>query len=294
MNTSATARGFGIATASVTLLLTNGCKTESHDPASVHGNVAASASAAPLPKTPEQVVDAFYGALKKGEFKRAHGFFSEYSTKHFDVDVAQEIKNRERKLFAGTKTVDFKVVEKRELEPRTVLVEAWVKEQTHDQPPQTNEMTLVLRNENDSWRINYNSLVAYQTLNVTPQIKNEVSLQPYLIERYLDNIKLHFIVKNGSQKDKVHWGFPGDRTAVIEYPSGKSTVMENTHFKFEQGQSDDIWIKFDGYVSEFPRKIKSQRWARGMRFSRGELPGDSHWDYEFDLGTPADRGQSTK
>lgn len=276
--------GGGFATAALLFALV-GCNQRDATKAGVQANVVSSASPSSASGKPEEVAAAFYESLEQGQFKQAHSYFSDYSAKHFEVDVAELIKQREKAAFGGTKTTEYKVVGTRELEPGIVLVDAWLKQTKPEQPPEVIDETLVMRKGARGWRINYGNLVAYERLNVPAEVKNKVSVRAVLVERFIDHTRFHFDVKNDNAKDTVHWGFPGERTLRVSYDHGPEHQVEGTHLEFAPGETKSVWIKVNGYQKALPKSIILERWARGMRFHDGKLPGGQRWTYEVDLGT---------
>jgi len=229
------------------------------------------------------VLDAYYSAYQKGDFRAAFGWFSKYSAEHFQVDIADEIQSRDKDRFSGIKLVDYKVVAKRELQPGSVVVDAWEKKQSNAEPPTTTEQSFVLREEAAGWRIQWNHLVEYRVLEMAPQAIKKVSVQPHLIERYLDGVKVHLKLTNDNAQDTAHWSWPGRKTAQLSYSDGSTQELEGVHVELLPGASKDIWIKFDGYAKAFPTKLVASQWAMGIRFLEGKVPGDSRWSYELPL-----------
>jgi len=259
------------------------------------GQAAASASASPAtPDTPEKVVAAFYTDLKQGDFKKALSWYSQYSSEHLKVDFADEVRAREKTFFAGTKVIDYKVVDKREPEPGVVLVSLWEKRQTGTEPPETTDQTFVLRHEADGWRINWNGLIEYRAVHVAGQTIKKVSLQPFLVERFLDGVKVHLKVSNGNGQDTVHWSWVGRKTAQLKYADGSTQQLEGTHLSFGPNESQDVWIKLDGYAKSFPTELLASQFAFGIRFLEGKVPGDANWSYRFELPSEGAAAQAAR
>lgn len=273
----------------VTALLASSCKTESEPETTVRALPVSSQSAASETDKPEAVAAAFYQALKDAKFAHAQALFSKYTARHFEVDEAEAVKAQERLLFAGTKTADYKLVGQRELEPGVVAVDVWVKNQTEAKPAEVTDQTLVLREEDGSWRINYASLISYHELDVPGHTKNGVSVRLTMIERYLDHTKFYFDVNNENTRDTVHWSFPGERTLRAKYADDQEAAVEGAFAEFGPGERRTVWIKLDGYRKDLPSRVVTERWARGLG-TRGALPGGTRWAYEFELGSGRSSG----
>lgn len=245
----------------------------------------APADAPVLASPPERTVESFYDHSKSGDFKTALSLFSKYSIEHFGISVSDEIQSRTRSHFAGERIVDYKLADKRELAPDTAAFDVWVKKQANDQPPTTSDETLIVRREPEGWRLNFNALVDYRRLDVPPLTRNEVTLQPYLVERFASGTKVHLHASNSGKK-VIHWGWAGDRTtARVGFADGSERTLQGQNLQLQPGEKADLWVGIEGYAEHYPSNFQVENWCLGLGGpARGRLPDDDAcWQLTFDL-----------
>jgi hypothetical protein len=246
---------------------------------------AAAASETVLASPPERTVESFYDHSKSGDFKTALSLFSKYSAEHFGIDAASEIQSRSRSYFAGERIADYKIADKHELAPDTVAFDVWVKKQANQQPPETSDETLIVRREPEGWRLNFNALVDYRRLDVPPLTRNQVTLQPFMVERFASSTKIHLHASNASKKI-IHWGWAGDRTtARVGFADGSERTLKGRDLQLQPGEKSDLWIKIDGYAEQYPSNFQVENWCLGLGgLIAGQLPDENAcWQLTFDL-----------
>jgi len=205
----------------------------------------------------------FAEAVKNSDFETAAGLFS-----NFSLMIAKMTRSEAAVLLqsqmASKQWVDFKVMDTRSFNEKTVLVHVTYSLNTKD--PKTGESTSTVadelwpvRLENGMWLYNRENLIDFHTLDVAARTTAGLTLKPRQLTRYSDHLSLTLLAQNQTNEPIV-LGQGNEIMALFLFGEMK-VEAEKARFIFDKLRSyPDTVIIVKGEFGSYPDGVIIRQW----------------------------------
>lgn len=204
-------------------------------------------TATPVTFEAEQVVNAYAEAIQKQDYTAAADMLSQFS-----LIVARLTPTQAAARLAepAAQISGLKVVESKLLDEKTVLVHVQFAPAGGD----PRDENWPVRNENGTWKINYNNVVDFHTLIFTPQTLSGVTLQPFKMVRFSDRIELHLLAQN-TTNDPLILGQRNHILATFHFKDQNVDAEPNQIVLQRRSTNQDMVITVKGTFTSYPTSV---------------------------------------
>jgi hypothetical protein len=218
----------------------------------------------------ETRVKEYFSALEKQDFEKAADQVSTFSLTVFDMTRGDAVSFLGQQRADGTAWSDLEVVETTPADQQSQLVhvkytlagktvakdaKAGATTETKD----TRDEVWVVRLEAGDWKINWNNLIDYRTLDVDAQTLNGVTVKPVQANRFPDRIQLVMLVQNRTNAPVV-FGQVNEILGTF-YFSGQAIEAEKLQFVFNPLRSvPDFKLEVKGSFTTYPDSVEIRKW----------------------------------
>jgi hypothetical protein len=237
----------------------------------------------------EESVNGYLGALTSGDYEAASLYVSMYSldfSKGTREDVASYFQFGEAQ---GFKVVGYSIKNIRLLKDGNAVAVVNLETTTSGGVNQQSDVYLPFRQEDGTWRVNWQNLISYRNLEVPAQTINGVNVQPVLIVRFTDATRVYFNAENTSN-ERVLWGDVGQKIGVLSFGSKKvetfsdinQTTIAGPVVLEPDGKAEQVAVDFLGLSENEPISFALLGWSWPDRPTSSAQPAVK-WNYSFDL-----------
>jgi hypothetical protein len=211
--------------------------------------------------TPSPFVDvqaaasAYADALLKGDYTSAADMVSTYSLMVANLTQG-ELKAQMKASGDASRIANVKYLSVQQAGSATVLVHV---NYLSGKDGAARDEVWPFRNENGTWKYNWNNLVDFHTLTVDPQTTNGVTFIPQRLLRYSDRTRLELMGQNHTNEPIV-FGQPNETLAVFRV--GDQTVTaEKTHLALDALRTTSgLALEIKGYYEVYPSAVAIRKW----------------------------------
>ncbi len=206
----------------------------------------------------EKAVRDFFALLESGNFEQAADQLSTFSLMVFKMTRGDAASAMQRIKFDGGNWSDLQIVENKPFDEHTVLVHVTYTF-TVDEVEEARDEFWPVRLENDTWRYNWDNLIDYHSLQVTPQTANGVTVKPVQVNRFSDRIQLVMLVQNRTNGAVV---FGQENEVLGTFRFGEQTVeADKTKIVLNPLRSvPDVKLEVKGLWESYPEAVEIRKW----------------------------------
>ena len=125
---------------------------------------------------------------------------------------------------------------------------------------ETKDELWAFRLENGQWLYNWNNLIDYQTLVVSSQVREHITIKLSQLVRYTDRIELHFMMQNQTS-DVVYFVQPYDSLAVFHFGDTEVEADKSTPIVISGLRTSfDEVIVVKGLYTSYPDWVEIKKW----------------------------------
>ena len=235
----------------------------------------ATATAAPVTASAEAAARAYFAALQNKDFSGASQLVSVFSLSLAQMtrsDAADKLASLSK---AGTTWSALQIVSSQVFNDSVILVHvtyqagstatatATSSSKTSATPAaasQTKDELWVFRLENGQWLYNWNNLIDYQTLVVSSQVREHITIKPTQLVRYSDRIELHFYMQNWTS-NVIYFVQPYDSLAVFHFGDTEVEADKSTPIVISGLRTSfDEVIVVKGLYTSYPTWVEIKKW----------------------------------
>lgn len=203
----------------------------------------------------QAAANAYADALLKGDAAAAAEMVSTYSlmvaqVTNGEVEAQMKVAGDEARI------ANFKILDVQEAGDATVLVHV---SYLSGKDASARDERWPFRQENGTWRYNWNNLVDFHTLTVDPQTTNGVTFIPLRLVRFSDRTVLELMGQNHTAEPIV-FGQPNETLARFQV-GDKTVEAEKTHLALDARRTNaDLTLEIKGYYPTYPSAVDIRIW----------------------------------
>jgi hypothetical protein len=207
---------------------------------------------------------AYFNALQADDYVAASGWISRFSLLPDSLTPADAAAELQAHLADGQRWQDVQVVGAQVFDAKTVLVHVTYTLVSHDvktgkDTTQAVDEQWPVRREVSDWRVNRDKLIDYHSLDIPAHTTAGLTLQPKLLLRYTDRMRLVFLAQNGTN-EAIVLGQPAEVLAAFNFGDQK-VEAQSQRLVFDRLRSyTDAAIEIKGLFSAYPDSVEIRRW----------------------------------
>lgn len=232
-------------------------------PAAAASPAASPTETAPAGQPAVDTAQAYFDALQKGDYQAAGSLISRYSLLPDNLAPGDAVAELQTQM-TGQKWSDLRVLGSQAVDARTVLVHVSYRLTVRDaqsgkETVSTPDEQWPVRQENGQWRYNRGNLVHYHSLDLPAQTTAGLTIQPKLLARYADRMRLVFLAQNGTN-EAIVLGQPSEVLAAFVFGDQKVEAA-TPHLIFDRLRSyTSAAIEVKGWFVHYPQAVEIHRW----------------------------------
>ncbi len=212
----------------------------------------------------ELAVLEYFSALEARDFTAAAEMLSTYSLTVFSITRGDAAASLHMQQAQGSTWSGLEILGSESFDENTILVSI-----KYDPAPAPTEEAgaeaepiearWTVRFENGAWRINWENLIDYHTLEAPAQTLNGITVKPIQANRFPDRIQLVLLMQNRTNQPFV-FGQVNEILGTF-YFAGEPFEAEQTQIILNPLRSvADAKLEVKGFFPEYPESIEIRKW----------------------------------
>jgi hypothetical protein len=201
----------------------------------------------------------YFTALEQGDVNAASQQLSIFSLQAYNITATDAASALNTQRAAGTRWSTMQILGGRVFDAQTVLVHVRYSLTANQAAAQVKDEFWPMRLENGAWRYNWNNLIDFRTLTISPQTTAGVTVMPTQMRRFTDRLDLILLFQNHTNEPVV-FGQTNEVLATFKFNDQDVQANQAQIILDALRSKPDVTLSIPGLYLTYPNSVVIRQW----------------------------------